>query len=165
MKDRREASSPVAGANSWQTLPAIALVALGGLVGSLLRWIAVDGAAPLTGWSGWGRPGLLAVNVLGAAVLGWLAAGASASQSRITQRHYALFGTGAMGGLTSYSALAAVVGIPRSSGDSVATAGAALGAAGYIALSLALGLVGALAGWRLGEATLTGHGRGRGQKK
>lgn len=102
----------------------LALVAVGGVVGSLARWGMVEASPAI--WT------TLGINVLGSFLLGVLV-------SRRPPEHWSrpLLGTGALGGFTTMSALAVqVVDAP------------ALTAAGYLAATLVLGVAAAAAGLR-----------------
>jgi CrcB protein len=116
------------------------LVALGGAVGSVARWLvgqALGGAGRALPW------GTLAVNVAGSLALGlvlsvWPADRPSAGRL--------LLGVGFCGGFTTFSTLSAelVAMVQRGQG---ARAGA------YAAASLAAGILAMLAGLALGRAT------------
>ena len=111
------------------------LVGAGGALGAVLRWALLEGGGTSL------RPALLVANVLGCFVVGAaLAAGASPSATR--GRRTLLrdgVGIGFCGGLTTFSTLAVEVAELGRDGR------AALGA-GYLALSVALGLVAVLGG-------------------
>lgn len=155
------------------------LVAVGvaGAVGAVLRWSLVDASSALLPGAAnantWGLQAhslgvriaewvfspshvcLLAVNALGALILGVLAAYVEINPGSPHAKHvYAIAGTGLLGGFTSYSAMAAVdagitgplpVGLPPSAG--LGTVLVVL----YAGLSVAAGVLAARAGWRLGE--------------
>lgn len=112
-------------------------VAIGGAVGSVLRY-AVALALPTPG--GWPL-GTLAVNVVGAFLLGLLleAVARRGPETRRLQRLRLTLGTGVLGGFTTYSSFALEV-------DQLLRDGAAALAVGYLAASLVLGTPAALAG-------------------
>ncbi len=126
----------------------LGLVFVGGALGTGLR-AAVGDAAPL--WRGV-PAGVLAVNVVGAFVLGLLLQrlqGAGPDGSRAGPEEgrrrdlRLLLGTGVLGGFTTYSALATdTVGL--------VTAGRPGAAVSYAAGTLVLGLAAALVGLRCG---------------
>lgn len=137
-------------------LPPVALVFLGGALGAIFRWVLtvwipalgdpthVPGAAsPLnvTGGLPLGDIALLVVNVLGALLLGLLVGMIPNS----AHPHRALWGTGLLGGFTSFSSLAAAIDAPTGSTNAVLIGGA------YGLLTLALGLCAAAMGLRLGR--------------
>ncbi|HIW95426.1 MAG TPA: CrcB family protein [Candidatus Corynebacterium gallistercoris] len=103
--------------------PPVAIVAIGGALGTFARFLA-------------GPDALLLVNTLGAGLLGLLAALVPCSSS-FSRRHH---GSGFLGAFTSFSALSAAV----VEADSVVSG------ATYMTASLALGLVAAGAGLWLG---------------
>jgi CrcB protein len=110
------------------------LVAAGGAAGSVARYLvgqALAGAPAAFPW------GTLAVNAAGSLLLGVVLAlwPAPAADARL------LLGVGVCGGFTTFSAFAAeLVALPPAR------------AAGYAALSLALGVAAVLAGLALGRA-------------
>lgn len=132
------------------------LVFTGGLLGTLARWLLTDALS--TGGSGLtGQWGLLAANVLGAGLLGFVgaffqgagaAAGSGSSARRgwlLAGREKLLLGTGFCGAFTSYSALAgAVVFINDDAG--------AIAVLGYFAATIVLGVCAAAAGIVAGRA-------------
>lgn len=137
-------------------LPPVALVFLGGAVGATFRWVLtvwipalgdpthVPGAAsPLnvTGGIPLGDIALLVVNVLGALLLGLLVG--MIPDSAHPRR--AFWGTGVLGGFTSFSSLAAAIDAPTHSTDAVLVGGA------YGLITLVLGLFAAAMGLRLGR--------------
>ena len=137
-------------------LPPIALVFLGGALGAIFRWAltvwipalgdptCVPGAAaPLnvTGGIPLGDIALLVVNVLGALLLGLLVGMIPDS----THPRRAFWGTGLLGGFTSFSSLAAAIDAPTGSTTAVLIGGA------YGLITLALGLLAAVMGLRLGR--------------
>lgn len=105
----------------------VVLVAVGGAVGALARAGFGESFGPL-----WGT---LLVNVLGAAVMGYLIIALTREWMR------PLLLTGFLGGFTTVSALALDTNVLA--GDS------ALAAAGYFALTIALGVAGMAAGVNL----------------
>lgn len=137
-------------------LPPIALVFLGGALGAVIRWVLtvwlpalgdptrVPGAAtPLnvTGGIPLGDMALLVVNVLGALFLGMLVG--LIPDSGHPRR--AFWGTGVLGGFTSFSSLAAAIDAPAGSTTAVLIGGA------YGLITLVLGLFAAAMGLRLGR--------------
>lgn len=117
----------VPGRNEHQ-LRAVALVAAGGALGSLLRH-GLDLWVP-----GWPPLGTLAANALGAVLLGVVLADARLA-TRVSRATRLLVGTGFCGSLTTYSAFAA-----ETAGADPAVA------ATYVVGTYALGFVGILAG-------------------
>jgi CrcB protein len=116
------------------TATALLLVGLGGAAGSVLRYLVSIGALALFGP---GFPwGTLAVNALGSAAIGALAGAGFDGPARL------LLVTGFLGGFTTFSAFSLeAVGLWERS--------PAL-AVGYVAASVALGVLGCLAGlWLL----------------
>jgi CrcB protein len=81
----------------------IALLFLGGALGTLLRFLATGAPLPLSA-----PAQLMATNLAGALFLGVLL-GAVQRPTRSTDALRAFFGTGLLGGFTSYSAMAATV--------------------------------------------------------
>ena len=115
----------------------IALVAVGGAVGSLARYVVERLAGTLDGLP----VGTLAVNVVGAFALGalleWLAVRGSDVSHRRAER--LLLGTGFLGGFTTYSALAVETdGLLRDGRVGLALA--------YALTTVVVGLVASLAG-------------------
>ena len=110
-------------------------IALGGAVGSLVRW----GVVGLVDEPSWSWP-VLVVNVLGGAVLGWLVGRGGLASAPLT----AAVGTGFCGGLTTMSALAVEV-AELARDDRGATA------VGYLVATLVVGLAAAAAGLALGR--------------
>lgn len=113
----------------------VALVFAGGAVGSLARYavsLAIDpaGSLPLA---------TLLVNLVGSFLLGLLVGAAAGARSRL------LFGTGFLGGFTTYSALAAETEHLLRDGD-------ALVGLGYLLLSVAVGAAAAVAGMVAGRS-------------
>ncbi|WP_449279790.1 fluoride efflux transporter FluC [Leucobacter sp. GX0328] len=127
-----------------EKLPDVALVALGGAVGTLMRYL-LDGAIERgVGGAVAGVPvGILAINVLGAFALALLVEGLSPRGEDRWRATRLLVGTGMLGGFTTYSSLAAgTVGLMRNGG---VISGASVGlAAGY---ALATVVIGGLASW------------------
>jgi CrcB protein len=122
------------------TVATFAAVALGGALGAAARHAV---AVALTAW--WPHAGALAtmtVNVTGTLILAWLAAGwASADAPQATRLFFA---TGVLGAFTTYSTFAL-------DGLRLVQAGRLGAAAAYVLLTLTLGGLAALAGWRLGS--------------
>lgn len=124
----------MATASASRRLRAVALVAAGGALGSLLRH-GLDLWIP-----GWPPFGTLAANALGAVLLGALLSDARLA-ARVSRPTRLLVGTGFCGSVTTYSAFAA-----EAAGADPAVA------ATYVAATYALGFVGilggrAVAGW------------------
>ena len=137
-------------------LPPVALIFLGGALGAIVRWALTvwipalgdptrvpGAAAPLnvTGGIPLGDIALLVVNVLGALLLGLLVG--MISDSAHPRR--AFWGTGLLGGFTSFSSLAAAIDAPTDSTTAVLIGGA------YGLITLVLGLLAAAMGLRLGR--------------
>ena len=137
-------------------LPPIALVFLGGALGAVIRWALtvwlpalgdptrVPGAAtPLnvTGGIPLGDMALLVVNVLGALFLGMLV-GLIPDSGHPCR---AFWGTGVLGGFTSFSSLAAAVDATTDSASAILIGGT------YGVFTLALGIFAAAMGLRLGR--------------
>ncbi|MEL4155289.1 CrcB family protein [Corynebacterium bovis] len=122
---------------------AVATVAGGGALGSVLRWCATT----LPGGGDLGP--LLAVNVVGALLLGLLTTvlARSGPDTGLRRTVRLGLGTGVLGGFTSYSALAAAV----TTGSAAGGAGPSPVGVAYVAVSVGLGLVAAWAGIRAGE--------------
>ena len=120
-------------------------VSSGGVVGSLLRYSAGLAAPVRSGEVPWST---LAVNVVGAALLGLLA-GALERHPRPLLR--ALLGTGVLGGFTTFSGLECELRLLGADGD-----GGAFVA--YLVLSLAVGLAACAGTLRLGRR-LAGDGQ------
>ncbi len=108
---------------------ALALVALGGAAGSVLRYAVGIWAAA---WFGTALPwGTLAVNVIGSAVIGLLG-GAMLAGMPFPQEARLLAITGILGGFTTFSAFALDTGVLWERSPAAAL--------GYLALTMALGL-------------------------
>lgn len=137
-------------------LPSVALVFLGGALGAIIRWTLtvwipalgdptrVPGAAtPLNiiGGIPLGDIALLVVNVLGALLLGLLVG--MIPDSAHPRRTF--WGTGVLGGFTSFSSLAAAVDATTDSASTILIGGT------YGVFTLALGLIAAAMGLRLGR--------------
>lgn len=127
---------------------AIAVVALGGALGSLARY-AVDLAVPAMGIVGAFPWPTLLVNVIGCVLIGALSAVLSQDAWWVRP----LVVTGILGGFTTMSAVA------LESGDLLASGAWPL-AGTYLVVTLAGGLVGVLVGERLAERSRRG-GRSR----
>lgn len=121
-------------------------VAVGGAVGALLRAGVV--IATLTAAPGGEVAGVLAINVLGAAGLGWLVGRArhDAGWARLLP----LLGTGLLGALTTFSTLAEQIARHAATGRLLVAVLLGLG-------SLAGGVAAALLGLRLGLRRGTGE--------
>lgn len=114
-------------------------VAIGGAVGALLRAGVV--IATVAGAAGGDIVGVLGINLLGAAALGWLVG--RARHDAAWARLLPLLGTGLLGALTTFSTLAEQIARAVASGQVLAAV--ALGLA-----SLTGGVAAALLGLRLG---------------
>lgn len=119
----------------------VLLVAAGGAVGAVLRYLA--------NWHVTARHGAtfpwatLAVNVSGSALLGLLVAGLRADA--VSSELVALLGIGLCGALTTYSTFAwEAVELPRASGPRSATA--------YVLATVAGALAAAALGWAVGTS-------------
>ena len=124
----------------------IALVAVFGAVGSVARHLVGLGAKR---WLGAGYPwGTLAVNVVGAFVLGVLLT-VGAGEGLIPKRLQVPLATGLLGAFTTFSTFAT---------DTVrlAEAGRWLAASGNLAANLILGLLAAVLGMAAGRALVAG---------
>jgi CrcB protein len=124
-------------------------IALGGAVGTGVRLLVGGLVLSPT------PPGplrLLALNVMGAGLLGWLVA-----RRPVPERWMPALGVGLLGGMTTFSALVIRAGLLGHDAGLVAPGSARMTAAGlglagaYIAASVALGLVALLVGRRLGR--------------
>jgi fluoride exporter len=115
-------------------------VAIGGGVGSLVRGALVLGALSVAGRGE--VVAVLVLNVVGALALGWLVG--RARHDPRWRRLLPLLGTGFLGALTTFSALAVQVG-------GALLDGAWLLAVGLGAFQLAVGLAAAIVGVRLGD--------------
>lgn len=114
-------------------------VAIGGAVGALLRAGVV--IATVAGTAGGETVGVLTINLLGAAALGWLVG--RARHDAAWARLLPLLGTGLLGAVTTFSTLTEQVARHILSGQVLAAVGLGLG-------SLAAGVAAALLGLRLG---------------
>ncbi|WP_295645325.1 CrcB family protein [uncultured Corynebacterium sp.] len=134
-------------------------VFLGGMAGTLARWLLSTALprvslAPSSGnylWDIWGMPGLslMLCNAVGAGLLGAVISMYPDSKSKPR----VLWGTGALGAFTSYSALASVAaGLEASSAQlragmtATPTFAEVAGGFSYCIISLAVGLIAAVAG-------------------
>ncbi|PZR53321.1 CrcB family protein [Xylanimonas oleitrophica] len=119
----------------------LGLVALGGALGSVLRY-AVSLVTPAPG--GWPLA-TLSVNVLGAFLLGFLleALARRGPETRRLQRLRLTLGTGVLGGFTTYSSFALEI-------ERLPQDGAAAVAVGYAAATLVVGTLAAVVGVALG---------------
>lgn len=111
------------------------LVAVGGAVGSLGRWTLDE----VIGAHGHLPSSTLLVNVMGSLLLGLLVGRGISDRSRL------LWGTGVLGGFTTYSAFAVQTEQLVRDGQQVAWA------VGYPVLAVALGLAAAVVGLMLGR--------------
>lgn len=116
-------------------------VALGGAVGSLLRYHVGRAVSALAGAGSAFPWGTLAVNIAGSlamgALVGWLARGTIAEPSAESAR--LLIGVGLLGGFTTFSAFSAEL-------VTLIHRGQAGMAAGYAAASLAAGMAAVIVG-------------------
>lgn len=119
-------------------------MALGGALGSVLRYLV---SVALPGGGGWPW-GTLAVNVVGAFLLGWLleALAMRGRESERLRRARLFAGTGVLGGFTTYSTLA------LETYERVAFSAWAPGLA-YVLVTLVLGTLAALLGVAAGRRT------------
>ena len=117
------------------TARTLLLVLLGGAAGGLARALLVAGSG--TPWLTWG------VNVVGAFALGLLL-GAWVRPGRAPAWARPLLGTGLLGGLTTFSAVAHAV-------DRLAADGDVVPAMVYLGATLVLGVLAAAAGLVVGE--------------
>lgn len=116
-------------------MPVLLAIAVGGMLGSLARW-AVDEAMPATDASQWPWA-TLTVNLTGA-----FAIGALLSSGLLEGRPHwwrPMLVTGVLGGFTTFSALALETGVMLDAGRPVA-------AAGYLAITVAVGLAAVVLG-------------------
>ena len=126
----------------------VGLVALGGAIGSVLRY-AVALALPVHD-GGWPLA-TLTVNVVGAFALGWLLEGlAGRGRETLRGRRLRLFaGTGLLGGFTTYSSLALET-------ERLLAAGDVALALAYLSVTLVVGSLAAAAGVAVGLRTPAG---------
>ena len=126
----------------------VGLVALGGAIGSVLRY-AVALALPVHD-GGWPLA-TLTVNVVGAFALGWLLEGlAGRGRETLRVRRLRLFaGTGLLGGFTTYSSLALET-------ERLLAAGDVALALAYLSVTLVVGSLAAAAGVAVGLRTPAG---------
>ncbi len=124
--------------SGYESAPQLLLIGLGGAVGAGARW-AVDelggaawGETPVGAWP-W--PTLI-VNLLGCALIGLAAAVVDPTSAR-----WSFLVTGALGGFTTYSALAVEV-------DQLIDAGRPAMAGSYLGITLVGGVAATLAGTR-----------------
>lgn len=116
-------------------------VALGGAVGSVLRYQIGRGVANIAGPANTFPWGTLAINIAGSlmmgALLGWLARGTLSEQTAENAR--LLIGVGLLGGFTTFSAFSSEL-------VTMLHRGQAGMAAGYAAASLAAGMAAVIVG-------------------
>ncbi len=153
------------GAGTLNSVIGALLVFTGGLLGTLARWVLTDALS--TGGGGLAAQlGLLAANVLGAGMLGFVGAffqdpdatrpGVSARRGRfLAGREKLLLGTGFCGAFTSYSALAGAVAFIDDAGVTAVL--------GYFAATIVLGVCAAAAGSDAGRAASQRRGGERNQ--
>jgi fluoride exporter len=115
-------------------------VALGGALGSVARVLVVTGMGPLSVRFPWGT---FAVNALGSLAIGFLAARWLALPTLSPWRLFAI--AGFLGGFTTFSAFSL-------ENLNLLRQGRFLVAAGYIALSTAVGLLAAALGFWFGKS-------------
>lgn len=114
-------------------VPRLALIAVGGVVGSLGRYLI---AIAVGAWSAPGWPwATFTVNVLGCLVIGMVAAQLDSRPAWVRP----LVITGVLGGFTTFSAFALEAGI-------LLDAGAVVPAAAYVLTTLVVGLLAVRAG-------------------
>lgn len=153
------------GAGTLNSVIGALLVFTGGLLGTLARWVLTDALS--TGGGGLAAQlGLLAANLLGAGMLGFVGAffqdpdatrpGVSARRGRfLAGREKLLLGTGFCGAFTSYSALAGAVAFIDDAGVTAVL--------GYFAATIVLGVCAAAAGSDAGRAASQRRGGERNQ--
>nr|WP_165137889.1 CrcB family protein [Microbacterium amylolyticum] len=117
---------------------------VGGAVGALTRWLLME-------WDSSDFWVILAINVVGSMVLGFLVGVLGARH----QRWRALLGTGMLGGFTSYSALAPLMGVSVFSGWAASLPYLAVLVATVI-VGVAGALVGLASGGRLSRSAREG---------
>ncbi|MFY7923660.1 MAG: fluoride efflux transporter CrcB [Gemmatimonas sp.] len=125
--------------NSAATLPAIVAVAVGGAVGSVLRYLATLLLTPATIAFPFAT---LAVNMVGSFLLGWLSSRFDAPDSNALLR--LALTTGACGGFTTFSTFSAETLLLVQHGRTGR-------AVAYVTLSLTLGLGAAALGLTMGR--------------
>ncbi len=125
--------------NSAATLPAIVAVAVGGAVGSVVRYLATLLLTPATIAFPFAT---LAVNVIGSFLLGWLSSRFDAPDSNALLR--LALTTGACGGFTTFSTFSAETLLLVQHGRTGR-------AVAYVTLSLTLGLGAAALGLTMGR--------------
>jgi CrcB protein len=128
---------------------ALGLVFLGGTLGVFgreLLTLALSERADLP-------IGVLVANLVGSLLLGLLLRTLEGSQTPRAQRMRLLFGTGVLGGFTTYSALALAVTLLLGEGEPWFAFGYGLGTllAGGLAMWAGIGLGGLLRHWRVGS--------------
>ncbi|MFD6178366.1 MULTISPECIES: fluoride efflux transporter FluC [unclassified Isoptericola] len=120
----------------------VALVAVGGAVGTAARYGLAQAWPVVDGWP----VATLTANVLGAFVLGWLleALAARGPETPVVQRVRLAVGTGVLGGFTTFSSLALET-------ERLLTGGAVVQGLAYAGGTLLLGYLACLAGVLLGS--------------
>jgi CrcB protein len=122
-------------------------VAVGGALGSLLRWLVAQALAGASSTLPWGT---LAVNLTGSLVLGVLLGSASATADVPPSALRVGLAVGVCGGFTTFSTFGAET-------LALLEQGAVGRGVGYAALSVALGTAAVAAGAWLGRALLAGR--------
>ncbi len=127
----------------------LSLIAVGGALGTVLRYGLHEGAAAVLGRSfGYG---ILAANVAGCFALGFLGTAVGERLLELRDEHHLALTVGFLGGLTTFSTFA--FDTMRHAQD-----GRWGAAVANIALNVVLGLVAALAGYVLAMRVLGAHG-------
>jgi CrcB protein len=124
----------------------ILYVALGGALGSVLRYLGVTAVNRISG-PGW-PVGTFMVNILGSLIMGMLAAWLTSMSTDASERWRLLLGVGVLGGFTTFSAfsLEAV---------SLIETRDFFGASGYVAGSVLVSLVALWVGLMLARRLFT----------
>lgn len=125
------------------SLSAVLLVGLGGMLGTILRYLLAYGAGLLlhhnNHWATWG------INVLGSLCIGYLLGLADRIDSPLSPELRLLLATGVCGGFTTFSTFSAEA-------LSLLQAGTYLEASAYILLSVLLALAATYLGLQLAQA-------------
>lgn len=123
---RRETSGP----RTVRGVPALLVIAVGGVLGSLARFGIAEAFG---GWDTGSLPwATLTVNLVGALVIGIAASSRAITEGPAWRRLFVI--TGVLGGFTTFSALALETGLLLDDGQLVV-------AAGYLAVTMAGGLL------------------------